>query len=96
MDTCPQCNIGRLHPKHLTYVQVYNGTLVHIPNVPARQCDVCGQVFFDMGKLRQFEVMLGQAGVPPNLHMPSADAEGAEHASPAQNASDDGVRPRSK
>jgi len=96
LETCPHCNIGRLHPQRLTYVQVYNGTLVHIPNVPARRCDVCGQVFFDSEKLRQFEVMIGQAGLPPNRHTAAADLADAEHQPPQQGASEDAARPRSK
>ncbi len=95
METCPHCNIGHLHPKRLTYVQVYNGTLVHIPNVPARRCDVCGQVFFNTEKLRQFEVTIGQAGLPPNRHR-AATTTNAEPQSSASNAPEDAARPRSK
>lgn len=96
METCPHCNIGHLHPQRLTYVQVYNGTLVHIPNVPARRCDVCGQVFFDSERLRQLEVMIGQAGLPPNRHISGANMTDADPQSPAPNAPDDAARPRSK
>ena len=85
-----------MHPKHLTYVQVYNGTLVHIPNVPAHRCDVCGQVFFDSERLRQLEVLIGQAGLPPNRHTSGANAADADPQSPAQSAPDDAARPRSK
>ena len=96
METCPHCNIGHLRPQRLTYVQVYNGTLVHIPNMPARRCDVCGQVFFDAERLRQLEVLIGQAGLPPNRHVSGADVAEAEPQSPAQSAPDDAPRPRSK
>ncbi len=96
METCPHCNIGHLHPQRLTYVQVYNRTLVHIPNVPARRCDVCGQVFFDAEKLRQFEVLIGQAGLPPNRHRAPAERAEAEPTSSATNPSEDAARPRSK
>ncbi len=51
------------------HVRVYNDTLIHIPNIPTQKCDVCGQYFFEDTHLRRFEVMIGEAGPPPNHHI---------------------------
>lgn len=50
----------------MVYVHVYDSTLVHIPNVPAWKCDVCGMSLFDDEAIRRIEVLIGEAGPPPN------------------------------
>lgn len=67
-DSCPYCGIGKLHAATRTHVLVYADTLIHIPNIPTQKCDVCGQYFFEDTHLRRFEVMIGEAGPPPNYH----------------------------
>jgi YgiT-type zinc finger domain-containing protein len=52
----------------MTYIQIYNGTLIHAPNVPAWKCDICGQTFFDPDAVRRIDVLAGEAGPPPNRH----------------------------
>lgn len=86
LEHCPFCSVGRLHAEARTYVHVYGGTLVHIPNVPARRCDVCGQIFFDEQVLRRSEILIGDSGPPPN--QPPADAAPGEAAASAEDHSE--------
>jgi YgiT-type zinc finger domain-containing protein len=79
-----------------TYVQVYNGTLIHAPNVTAWKCDLCGATIFDPDAVRRVEVLAGEAGPPPNRHAAAHTADpvpGAE-APPADDPPDT-LRPRS-
>jgi len=74
MISCPQCGFGRMQPVSMTYIQVYNGTLIQAPNVAAWKCDICGQTFFDPEAVRRIELLAGEAGPPPNRHsVPRAD-----------------------
>ncbi len=72
-ENCPYCSIGHLHPARRTLVRVYGDTLIHIPQVPAQQCDVCGNVFYNDALLRRYDVLIGESGLPPNRHTPAAD-----------------------
>lgn len=76
-ESCPYCSVGRLHNDVRTYMQVYGGTLVHIPNVPARHCDVCGYIFYDEQTLRRCELLIGDSGLPPNVTSARASASDA-------------------
>jgi YgiT-type zinc finger domain-containing protein len=67
-DICPVCQVGHLKATQTTYVQVYDGTLVSVPNVLTWKCDVCGSSQYDPGTIRRLEVMIGEAGPPPNHH----------------------------
>ena len=66
--TCPICQIGQLHLRLITYVHVYAGTLVSVPNTPAWECDVCHTVEYDTRARQRIETLVGQAGPPPNRH----------------------------
>lgn len=58
-----------------TYIQIYNGTLIHAPNVTAWKCDVCGQTDFDSEAVRRVEILVGEAGPPPNAHAAALTGE---------------------
>ncbi|NLX08561.1 MAG: YgiT-type zinc finger protein [Chloroflexi bacterium] len=73
-NTCPSCQVGLLRPTRQVYVHLYNGTLVHAPNVPAWRCDVCGASFYDSKTLNRIELLIGDAGPPPNHHLPTPEA----------------------
>ena len=64
--TCPVCQIGRTQSKLITYSQVYNRTLVSVPNTPAWECDFCHAIESDSQAINRIEVLIGQAGPPPN------------------------------
>ena len=72
LETCPSCQVGQLKMTQSTYVHVYEGTLVHIPNVTTWKCDVCGLSFYDPSLLRRVEILVGEAGPPPNRYIPDA------------------------
>lgn len=72
---CPQCLIGRLHLRLITYTGLYGKTLVSVPNTPAWQCDVCHSVDFDAAALLRIETLVEQAGPPPNRYRPPQPRE---------------------
>lgn len=54
-------------PARRTYIRLYGQTLVHAPDVPAWQCDACRLVIFDQPALDRIELLVGEAGPPPNV-----------------------------
>ncbi len=66
--TCPACMVGRLQQRRITYVHVYNGTLVSVPNMPAWQCDFCRAIEYDTDSLQRIDALVGHSGPPPNRH----------------------------
>jgi len=69
---CPACKVGRLIPTRRTYVYQYGETLVQSPDVPALKCDACRLVLFDEDALARIELLIGEAGPPPNVASDSA------------------------
>jgi YgiT-type zinc finger domain-containing protein len=63
------------------YLRQYGGTLICVPNTPAWVCDTCRSSQFDPESIRRIEMLVGQAGPPPNRHQPSqAQAQGQAQA----------------
>ena len=56
---CQVCHVGSLHPHHATYARWHDGQFIIIPNVPAWQCDVCGDTFYDPQALTRLTLLLG-------------------------------------
>ncbi len=50
-----------------TYNRLYGATLVHAPDVLAWRCGVCRLVIFDQPAVDRIELVVGQAGPPPNI-----------------------------
>lgn len=69
---CPVCQVGRLREMRAVYIRVYEGTLVNVPNVETLRCDYCGSSFYDPDTIRSVEVLVGEAGPPPNHFTPPA------------------------
>jgi len=67
---CPHCQVGLLRPWRTTYIRVIGGTLLHIPQANAWRCDICGAVHFDPAQVRLLDMLAGEAGPPPNRHVP--------------------------
>ena len=44
---CPRCTVGRCSPQTTTFVDVYHGQLLSMPNTRAFICDVCRFVEFE-------------------------------------------------
>ncbi len=72
-DICPVCQMGRMQEIVTTYVALYEGTLVHMPNVRAWRCAVCRETLFDDQAIRQIEALIGVGGLPPNRYTPDDD-----------------------
>lgn len=70
-DTCPACLLGRMRLTTTTFVQVFEGTLIHAPDTAAWQCDTCGETYFADATLRRIEALIGTGGLPPNRHEPA-------------------------
>lgn len=85
-ETCPSCGVGQLKPTKTVYVQIYAGTLVSVPNVPAWVCDVCRLTLFDSPAIERIEFLIGESGPPPNQHVaaPPSDPAPVEDADEAR------------
>ena len=69
--TCPTCRLGHMDLKLKVYLQQYGGTLICVPNTPAWVCDTCRSSQFDPESIRRIEMLVGQAGPPPNRYQPN-------------------------
>jgi YgiT-type zinc finger domain-containing protein len=67
---CPVCRLGHLDLRPAVYIRMYGETLIHVPNTPAWECDVCRQRQFDPASVQRIELLVGQAGPPPNRYRP--------------------------
>lgn len=67
-DRCNICQIGLLQPTQATYTRLINGTLIQVPNTPAWRCDVCGEIVFAPEVEQRIDLLVGEAGPPPNEH----------------------------
>jgi YgiT-type zinc finger domain-containing protein len=56
-----------LLPTRRTYVTQYGETLVHSADFPALKCDTCRLVIFDEDALNRLDLLVGEAGPPPNV-----------------------------
>jgi len=57
-----------MHMRMVVYVRHFGDTLVSVPNTPAWECDVCHEREFDPAGIQRIEMLVGQAGPPPNHH----------------------------
>ena len=70
---CPYCHLGHMTPRMAVYVRQFGETLVNVPNTPAWECDVCHHRQFDPASVQRIEMLVGQAGPPPNHYRPAPD-----------------------
>lgn len=75
---CLNCRIGTLQRGTATYAQWVGDELVLVPNVPAWQCDVCGDFAYEEDVLARVELLLGSQ---------------FEHAKPKKHASQEQAGP---
>jgi YgiT-type zinc finger domain-containing protein len=68
---CPACRMGHLDLRLTTYVRQYGQTLISVPGTPAWVCDVCHERHFDPSSVQRIEMLIGQAGPPPNRYRPT-------------------------
>lgn len=56
---CRTCHIGIVKQTRVTFTEWLGEQLVMLPNCPARQCDVCGELEYDRATVRRVELLLG-------------------------------------
>ncbi|MBL8119407.1 MAG: hypothetical protein JNJ78_17870 [Anaerolineae bacterium] len=56
---CPNCQIGLCQPGITTYVCLFNGMLVSVPDMPVWCCDICQHQEFDHETINNLEALLG-------------------------------------
>jgi YgiT-type zinc finger domain-containing protein len=59
-EFCEYCRIGQMHPAKAPYLYWIDDQMMIIPDSPVMACDVCGQVYFEIGFLRQMEVVVDE------------------------------------
>jgi len=67
---CPACHLGRIAPKTVTFLSMYDGTLISAANTPAWECDVCHERHIDPHLIHRIEALIGPGGPPPNKYQP--------------------------
>lgn len=67
---CPYCHLGHMRAQMVVYTRQFAETLVNVPNTPAWECDVCHHRQFDPTSVQRIEMLVGQAGPPPNRYRP--------------------------
>ncbi|MFP3855360.1 MAG: hypothetical protein ACLFWD_13815 [Anaerolineales bacterium] len=55
---CPQCHVGKLHPKLAFYCAWHEGSFISAPDFPAWTCDVCGNCEYDQEALLEIDMIL--------------------------------------
>jgi YgiT-type zinc finger domain-containing protein len=59
-ETCPQCQVGLLHPRKVIYFGTHQGEPVSVPNVPAWVCDMCRYREYDDVALSDLNLAFGR------------------------------------
>lgn len=57
--SCPNCQIGLCQPGKITYVRLYEGLLVSVPDMLVWTCDICQYQEFDPDIIAHLEALLG-------------------------------------
>jgi rubredoxin len=70
---CPQCQIGHLQLGKQTFVRVYAGLVVSIPDMPCFTCDVCDYQEFERASVAHVEALVGETR--PGKSVPRAAAK---------------------
>jgi YgiT-type zinc finger domain-containing protein len=55
---CPECQVGVLKFKHVTYFAHVPGEMITVPDFPAWVCDICGFQEYDSLALTRLYVLL--------------------------------------
>jgi YgiT-type zinc finger domain-containing protein len=71
--TCPECQLGILHPRRAVYFNLQDGMPVIVPDFPAWICDVCGRREYDQSALVELEAMLEHGRRSPRGRSAGAD-----------------------
>ncbi len=94
LQTCPLCQVGRLHPTRTPYVHVYEDTLVQVPGIAGWKCDICGLTLFESAAVRRIELLIDADGLPPNRHPPAPGrAPARDSVAPGEDLPEDAAPP---
>ncbi len=55
---CPNCHLGRLRHRKMTFASTFQGDLLVVPNTTALICDVCGETVVDPEMLTRLSGLL--------------------------------------
>lgn len=55
---CTECQAGKLHRRHVTYITYIGDELITVPDFPAWVCDICGRSDYDTQALNQLILLL--------------------------------------
>lgn len=63
--SCPECHVGMMHAKRVTYYTNIQNELITVQNFPAWICDVCGRREYDLQSIHWLNMFLDpNAGKP--------------------------------
>lgn len=60
MTTCEKCHTGQMHKEDVSYLQIINGQLTIIPDVPSLVCDHCQHTIHDPTFIERIDQLLEQ------------------------------------
>ena len=82
--TCPECQLGVLRQRRVSYFTVHAGQLISVPDFPAWVCDVCGRREYDAAALAELRAMLNTARPPRRrIHRRRTGGDAARPRDPA-------------
>jgi YgiT-type zinc finger domain-containing protein len=55
---CPECHLGNLNPKRVSYFTMQDGHVICVPDFAAMVCDACGWREYDADALLELHAML--------------------------------------
>ncbi|MBN1934394.1 MAG: type II toxin-antitoxin system MqsA family antitoxin [Anaerolineae bacterium] len=55
---CPNCHLGKLKHRKMTFASTFQGDLLVVPNTTALICDVCGETVVDPDMLTRLSGLL--------------------------------------
>ena len=93
---CPACHLGRMHHRMTVYSRQFGETIVSVPNTPAWECDVCHEREFDPIAVQRIELLVGQAGPPPNRYKASDKSRPVETISAPKKSTKDSAKKSAK
>ncbi|MBN2046641.1 MAG: YgiT-type zinc finger protein [Anaerolineaceae bacterium] len=66
---CPECEVGHLRRRQVTYFAWLGPEVVTVPDFPAWVCDVCGYREYDSHAIRRLSVLLDPdfGAFPPDV-----------------------------
>ena len=62
--SCPRCTVGRCHHQTTTFVEIYNGQFLCVPDMPVYICDVCHFAEFELDALESIWTELEMDDLP--------------------------------